>query len=450
MKNKTLFICQECGYESQKWLGKCPQCNNWNTFVEEMQIAKPAKSGVLKEHSMPMPINSVLYQNETRIKTGMAELDLVLGGGAVLGSLVLVGGEPGIGKSTLLLQICSMLVKHGTVLYVSGEESQVQIKMRADRLLVTSENLFVVGETNIDQIEQSINHLKPRVVIIDSVQTMYSEDLSGVPGSVGQVRESTLRLMRIAKEKGITIFIVGHVTKEGSIAGPRVLEHMVDCVLYFEGDRHQSYRILRAVKNRFGSTNEIGVFEMSDKGLIEVQNPSAMLISERPCKSPGSAVVCTVEGTRPLLAEVQALVTPTGFGIPRRMAAGIDYNRMSLIIAVLEKRIGLSLQNQDVYLNVVGGVKLDETAVDLSIAAAIVSSFRNIDIDEKMVMIGEVGLTGELRSISHSLKRINEASKMGFDKIIIPSENEKALKGDKINAKIIGVKTVKEAMEYIK
>jgi len=449
LKTKTIFVCQDCGYDSQKWLGKCPGCGNWSTMVEETTAPKSAKNHISKT-SNPVLIHEISTDADSRIHTEISELDLVLGGGVVEGSLVLIGGEPGIGKSTLLLQICGALSKHGNVLYISGEESEKQIKMRADRLKGNAESLYIVTETNIDSAMAHVDSIKPAAVIVDSVQTMFTPDITSASGSVSQVREVTMRLMRFAKETSTAVFIVGHVTKDGAIAGPRVLEHMVDCVLYFEGERHQNYRILRAVKNRFGSTNEIGVFEMGDSGLIEVKNPSAMLLSERPAKASGSAVVCTIEGTRPLLAEIQALVTPTGFGIPRRMASGIDYNRINLIIAILEKRLSVNLQNQDVYINVIGGIKLDETATDLSAAAAIVSSLKNIVIPQEMVFLGEVGLTGELRSISNAQKRVLESAKLGFNKIVLPYENAKNLDTKAFDAEILPAKGIREALSYLK
>lgn len=451
MKSKTNFVCQECGYTSQKWLGKCPECQNWNTMVEET-ILPPAKGDLFSSfQSTPVAIDKVTADREgSRLGTGIGELDLVLGGGLVTGSLVLVGGEPGIGKSTLLLQICNALAKHGNILYISGEESERQLKLRADRLSIHPENLYIVSETNLDAAMAHIKALSPAVLIVDSVQTMFTSSVSSASGSVSQVREVTMRLMRFAKETGTAVFLVGHVTKDGAIAGPRVLEHMVDCVLYFEGDRHQSYRILRAVKNRFGSTNEIGVFDMGDSGLTEVLNPSAMLLSERPTDAPGSAVLCSLEGSRPLLAEVQALVAPTGFGIPRRMASGIDLGRMNLLIAVLEKRVGLNLQNQDVYVNVIGGLRIDETAADLSIAAAIVSAFKGITIPQDMVFLGEIGLTGELRSIAHAAKRVNESIRMGFRNIVLPQENAKSLQSPDKNVRFLSAGTVREALAHLK
>jgi len=451
MKVKTNFVCQECGYTSQKWLGKCPGCENWNTMVEETLLPPSKSDPLFTTGASPVSIGEITPDREgSRFGTGIGELDLVLGGGLVTGSLVLVGGEPGIGKSTLLLQICAALSSYGNILYVSGEESERQLKLRADRLSIRSQNLYILTETNMDAAMVHMKSLAPAVLIVDSIQTMFTPAVSSASGSVSQVREITLRLMRFAKETGTAVFLVGHVTKDGAIAGPRVLEHMVDCVLYFEGDRHQSYRILRAVKNRFGSTNEIGVFDMGENGLTEVLNPSAMLLSERPEDAPGSAVLCSLEGSRPLLAEVQALVAPTGFGIPRRMASGIDLGRVNLLIAVLEKRVGLNLQNQDVYVNVIGGLRIDETAADLSVAAAIVSSTKAITIPPEMVFLGEIGLTGELRSITHAEKRVNESIRMGFRDIVLPQENAKSLHCPDKNIRFLAAGTVREALSYLK
>ncbi len=448
MKIKNVFICQECGYESGKWLGKCPDCSNWNTFVEET-VKEEKKKSVSKILANPVHIDNITAHNEERIKTGIGELDMVLGGGIVPGSMILVAGEPGIGKSTLLLQICNSLSTEKKVMYVSGEESEKQIKLRADRLGVRGKELYVLGETNIDNAIDNILKHDCSTVIVDSVQTMYTEDIQSAAGSVSQVREVTMRLMRVAKENSIAIFIVGHVTKEGSIAGPRVLEHMVDTVLSFEGERHQFYRILRAAKNRFGSTNEIAVFEMNDKGLCEVLNPSMMLIAERSETASGSSVSCLMEGTRPIMAEVQALVSTTTFGIPRRMASGFDIGRMNLLIAVLEKRAGLNLQNQDIYINVVGGIRIDETAADLSVAMAIVSSLKNIPILLDTAFLGEIGLTGELRSIQNAEKRVSECAKMGFKTLVLPYENAKNL-DNTYGVKIIAAKNVVEAIKNLK
>ncbi len=450
MKTKSIFVCSECGYETGKWLGKCPGCDSWNTFLEEVVAPKPAgksKEVQILSDNQPSVIGEIDAKDEIRTKTGISELDLVMGGGVVPASLTLVGGEPGIGKSTLLLQICQSLCQKGNVLYVSGEESPRQLKLRADRLGVSSDNLYILGETNIDSAILQAEKLCPAAVIIDSVQTMYTADIQSAAGSVSQVREITMRLMRFAKGGDTAVFLVGHVTKDGSIAGPRVLEHMVDCVLYFEGERQQCYRILRAVKNRFGSTNEIGVFEMGDKGLCEVTNPSATLLSERPDASPGSAVACAVEGSRPILAEIQALAGATAFGIPRRMTTGYDMNRLNMLVAVLEKRVGFKLAAQDIYINIIGGLKILEPAIDLSVAAAIVSAYKGIEIPKNMVFIGEVGLTGEVRSVSNIQKRVSESVKMGFDEIILPRENAKSISN--CNAKIHTVKTVREALSYL-
>ncbi len=452
MKTKTKFVCNECGYESLKWLGKCPSCNSWSTFVEEVEAPKnkyDISAGSASVRSVPKQLKDIGDDEGERLATGTKELDRVLGGGIVRGSLVLVGGDPGIGKSTLLLQICEDLGDKFDVLYVSGEESAQQIKMRATRLGVKAKNLKLLAETNLDSIIYHANEIKPAIMIVDSIQTMYREEVASAPGSVAQVREATHYLMRLAKENNIAIFIVGHVTKEGSIAGPRVLEHMVDCVLYFEGERQQSYRILRTVKNRFGSTNEIGVFEMKDTGLKEVPNPSAMLISGRPDDITGSAIVCTLEGTRPMLAEIQALSAPTNFAIARRTANGIDHSRATMLVAILEKKLGYSMQSQDVYINVVGGLKLTETASDLALVLAVASNYKNFVIDAKTMILGEVGLTGEVRSVSFAEKRIAEAKKLGLKRCIIPKENTKDLKEFK-DIEIIGVETVAEAIKIIK
>lgn len=448
-KIKNKFVCQECGYESLKWMGKCPECGVWNSFVEE--IENPSNKTFLATTSiaMPLTVDEIEITEEERFKTGSNELDRVLGGGIVKGSLILVGGDPGIGKSTLLLQVSKNLSVEGyKVFYVSGEESEKQIKLRAKRLDVKGNNLYIVSETNLDIIEKQIENIKPDVVIVDSIQTMFKMELQSAPGSVSQVRESTLTFMRIAKGMSIPIFIVGHVTKEGSLAGPRVLEHMVDTVLYFEGERHHTYRVIRAVKNRFGSTNEIGIFEMKGDGLREVLNPSEVMLSGRPENVSGSSVVCSLEGTRPVLVEIQALTSATAFGMPRRMATGIDYNRVVLLMAVLEKRVGMQLQTYDAYINVVGGLKLDEPACDLGIVCAIASSFRNIPIDSKTVVIGELGLTGEVRGVNFIEKRILEAQKLGFEKCIIPYENLKTIEGD-TDIRVIGVKNIYEVLEEV-
>lgn len=400
------------GYESSKWLGKCPACNQWNTFFEEKQITANTSKARQKTNVEVVKLNTVERKETTRIKTGVGELDRVLGGGFVNGSLTLLGGEPGIGKSTLILQICNSVNVDGTILYVSGEESAEQIKLRSDRLEIDKDNLLFLAETDIDMVQNAIEKHEPKFVIIDSIQTMYSEEITSAPGSVSQVREITARVMQICKQKGITTIIIGHVTKDGSIAGPRVLEHMVDTVLYLEGERYFTYRILRGVKNRFGSTNEIGMFEMEGQGLVEITNPSSILISERNGNPSGSIITVSLEGTRPLLVELQALTTLSVFGIPRRNAIGVDYNRLTLLMAVLEKKANLPLGNQDVYLNVVGGMKVNEPALDLSIILAVASSFKNISIKEDVVAIGEVGLTGEVRSVNMIDKRIKEAEKL--------------------------------------
>ncbi|MBC7961203.1 MAG: DNA repair protein RadA, partial [Vallitaleaceae bacterium] len=451
---KTIFVCQECGQESPKWMGQCPGCNAWNTFVEEVKAKKPIVSSLspgldIPMDSRPKALSGIDLEDENRLKTHIQEFDRVLGGGIVDGSLTLVGGDPGIGKSTLLLQMCQFISDQGaTILYVSGEESLRQIKMRADRLGVTGKNVRLYAQTSLQSIEIALQNDLPKVLIIDSIQTIFSDEVQSAPGSVSQVREVTSRLMRIAKGMNISIFIVGHVTKDGSIAGPRVLEHMVDTVLYFEGERSVSYRILRAVKNRFGSTNEIGVFEMKDKGLEEVTNPSEYMLAGRPVGESGSIVTCCMEGTRPLLVEVQALVSPTIFGMPRRTSAGTDYNRVNLLMAVLEKKIGLQLGNYDSYVNIAGGIKVSEPSLDLGIIMAIASSFKNISIDEKTVIMGEVGLTGEVRAISLCEKRIIEAEKLGFTRCVVPKANIKGLEnGRKI--KIIGVDYVREAMSLL-
>ncbi|MBQ3471306.1 MAG: DNA repair protein RadA [Clostridia bacterium] len=435
MKSKTTYICRECGYKSPKWLGKCPSCGSWNTMDETLVTPEKktsATKALVRENTaparMPKKIGEVKAGFETRYKTGLKELDRVLGGGIVKGSLILVGGDPGIGKSTLLLQICQRVGEDNKILYVSGEESEGQIKIRAERLGVTTENLYLVTETDVELILESINELKPDIVIIDSIQTMTHEAISSAAGSVPQVREATNAFMRTAKANGIAMFIVGHVTKEGAIAGPRVLEHMVDCVLYFEGDRQLTFRILRAVKNRFGSTNEIGVFEMLDSGLREVENPSMMLLEGRNTDISGSAIVCAMEGSRSVLAEVQALVTPTGFGNPRRMANGIDLYRSMMLIAILEKRARMNLSNSDVDINVAGGLKIDETAVDLGVCAAIATSQADIALPADMVFIGEVGLGGELRGVSQLEKRLNEAAKLGFKSAFVPKQSLRSVK----------------------
>ncbi|GLI51613.1 DNA repair protein RadA [Tepidanaerobacter syntrophicus] len=444
MKEKKRFICQQCGAVLPKWMGKCPECNSWNSIVEEM-IVSPAGS-THRTYKQPVSLNDIVYSEEERILTSIGELDRVLGGGIVPGSLILVGGDPGIGKSTLMLQICGNLSKNRKVLYISGEESEKQIKLRADRLGINNDAMYVMAENNMDEIEAAISEIKPDIAIIDSIQTVYFPQISSGPGSVSQIREATVKCLRLAKETGSAIFIVGHVTKEGSLAGPKLLEHMVDCVLYFEGERYYSYRLLRAVKNRFGSTNEIGIFEMRDKGLAEVDSPSKYLLSGKPNGTPGSAVVCILEGTRPLLVEVQALVSKSGFTLPRRQTSGIDYNRAVLLTAVLEKKLGFILAQQDIFVNVAGGIKINEPGADLAIVLAIASSFKNRPVAENTVIIGEVGLAGEVRAVNHMEKRIKEAAKLGFSRAIIPSENAAEI-SNIAEIKVDGVKNIREAVE---
>lgn len=449
-KLKTKFICQECGYETPKWLGKCPSCSEWNTFAEEIyeKIDKAIVSKDYAEGKIEKLID-VTVDNESRISTDIEELDRVLGGGVVKGSLMLVGGDPGIGKSTILIQVANNIAKQSLkILYVSGEESAKQIKIRSDRLAINSENLYILAENNMDIVSGVIDNLNPDMLVIDSIQTVFNPNITSAPGSVSQVREVTSSLMKIAKNKEIATFIVGHVTKEGSIAGPRVLEHMVDTVLYFEGERHHTYRVLRAVKNRFGSTNEIGIFEMRDIGLVQVKNPSEILISGRPTQTAGTVVVPSIEGTRPMLIEVQALVSYTSFGMPRRVATGIDYNRVVLMMAVLEKKAGLQLQNSDAYINIIGGIQIKEPAVDLGIICALASSFREKEINSQTVVMGEVGLTGELRTISFIEKRINEAAKLGFKTAIIPKANLKGLK-NQTDMEIVGVSSITDALDLV-
>lgn len=446
---KSVFFCQNCGHEENKWLGQCPMCKEWNTFVEEpVSFSKSASAKQIKDVEV-VALKHVETDQEERIKTKIEELDRVLGGGIVPGSLLLVGGDPGIGKSTLLLQMCQRLCedKH-QVLYISGEESLKQIKLRANRMGEFTEDLLLLCETNLEIVKNVIQKRKPEVVIIDSIQTMYSEEVASAPGSVSQVRESTNVFMQLAKGLGISIFIVGHVTKEGTVAGPRVLEHMVDTVLYFEGDRHASYRILRGVKNRFGSTNEIGVFEMRQNGLVEVENPSEFMLNGKPENASGSVVACSMEGTRPILIEIQALVCSSNFGMPRRTAAGTDYNRVNLLMAVLEKRVGIHLSNYDAYVNIAGGIKMNEPAVDLGIVMAIVSSYKNQPIDEKTIVFGEVGLSGEVRAVNMPEQRVVEAKKLGFTTCIMPEVSREVVKNIK-GIKIIGVKTINEALQVL-
>lgn len=451
-KKITVYFCQSCGYESSKWMGQCPGCREWNTFVEE-SLEKKAAGKIRstpggKEELKTARISEIDIQSGSRTATGFGELDRVLGGGIVSGSLVLVGGDPGIGKSTLLLQVCRNLAETQEVLYISGEESLQQIKMRAQRIGQFSDNLQLFCETGMERIEQVVERQKPQVVIIDSIQTIYSEEISAAPGSVSQVRETTGRLLQIAKGMGITVFIVGHVTKEGVVAGPRVLEHMVDTVLYFEGDRHASYRILRGVKNRFGSTNEIGVFEMREEGLVEVKNPSEFMLNGKPQGASGSVVACSMEGTRPILVEIQALVCRSNFGIPRRTAAGTDLNRVNLLMAVLEKRAGMSLSACDAYINIAGGIRMNEPAIDLGIVMALASSFRDKAIDEKMICFGEVGLSGEVRAVQMAQQRVTEARKLGFETCILPKVSIPGLTDTK-GIKIIGAGTIGEAIRQM-
>ena len=426
MKAKTLFYCTECGNETPKWQGRCSACGAWNTVVEQpaQTVKKAGKSAVsIAPQQLPKRMSEVESGDELRFSTGMSELDRVLGGGAVKGSLVLLGGAPGIGKSTLMLQICDQLSRFSKVLYVSGEESERQIKLRAERLKVEGENLFLLAETNLENVVEAVHQLQPDVLIVDSIQTLYNGDLTTAPGSVGQVKECTMTLMQLAKGEGLTVFVIGHINKEGSIAGPKVLEHMVDCVLYFEGEQNMSHRILRAAKNRFGATNEIGVFEMQDIGLAEVPNPSEALLAGRPLDAPGTCVTCAMEGVRPVLAEVQALVVPSNFGTPRRTSNGFDYNRAMLVLAVLEKRGGLLVGSCDAYINVIGGLTLDEPAADLAMMIALASSFRDKSVPNDLVAIGEVGLTGELRSVSSLGQRLSEVRRLGFTKCIVPSRS---------------------------
>ena len=451
-KVKTVFFCKECGYESPKWMGMCPMCKTWNSMAEhEVSTEKSKASGAsIINDTKPSSICSIEFGEEDRIKIGMDELDRVLGGGIVRGSLVLVGGDPGIGKSTLLLQMCRLLAdKDVNVLYVSGEESLKQIKMRACRIGEFSEKMQLMCETNLDHISDILCEYKPEVVIIDSIQTMVNSEIAGSPGSISQVRESTAVLLQLTKKLGITIFIVGHVTKEGMVAGPRLLEHMVDSVLYFEGDRHASYRILRGVKNRFGSTNEIGVFEMRNDGLEEVKNPSEYMLKGRPEGASGTVTTCSIEGTRPILVEIQALCCQTNFGYPRRQTAGADINRINLLMAVLEKRIGLSLGNCDAYVNIAGGMKVSEPALDLGICMSIISSFLNVPVNSKLVAVGEVGLSGEVRAVSFIEQRVSEAEKLGFSTILVPKVCLERVK-DSSKSRIVGISSVAEVIDIIK
>ncbi len=451
-KIKSVYVCSECGYESPKWYGKCPSCSEWNTMNEKVvNKSEPSSSSLRKSvsvYSKPLSITDISTEDEHRYVTGISELDRVLGGGIVKGSLILLGGDPGIGKSTILLQICRKLSEGLKILYVSGEESKRQLKLRAARLKAESENLLVLTETDVQVIAEVIKTDKPDMVMIDSIQTMSISELSSSPGSVTQVRECTNFLMRVAKGMDIPMFVVGHVNKEGSIAGPKVLEHIVDAVLYFEGDKQMSYRILRAVKNRFGSTNEIGVFQMTESGLEVVENPSLMLLSGRPKNVSGTCVACTMEGSRPILAEVQGLASSTAFGNPRRMSTGFDYSRMALIVAVLEKRAGYYFSNSDVYVNVIGGLRLDEPATDLAVAMALVSSLKDMPVCDNAIAFGEIGLAGEIRSVSHAQERINEASRLGFSRIILPFHNLSRVQAPE-NVELIGVRNVREAFDAL-
>ena len=454
-KGKTsVYFCQNCGFESSKWMGQCPGCKEWNSFVEEMIDRKGSTTASVKkalEEAKPVPLSAVSSADERRTSTDMKELDRVLGGGIVKGSLVLVGGDPGIGKSTLLLQVCRNLSNRNiSVLYISGEESLQQIKIRAERIGQFSDTLELLCETNLEVIKEVISRKKPEIVIVDSIQTMFSEAIASAPGSVSQVREATGIFMQIAKGLGISIFIVGHVTKEGVVAGPRVLEHMVDTVLYFEGDRHESYRILRGVKNRFGSTNEIGVFEMRSVGLVEVENPSEFMLSGKPIGASGSVVACSMEGTRPILLEIQALICNTNFGNPRRTATGVDYNRVNLLMAVLEKRLGMRLSECDAYVNIAGGIRMNEPAIDLGIVLAIMSSKLDKAIDEKTICFGEVGLSGEVRGVSMAEQRVLEAKKLGFERCILPQVCKNAFVHEIEGIELIGVNNIAEVRNCIK
>ena len=449
-KAKTHFVCQSCGYQAPKWLGRCPGCQEWNTFIEERVIEEKVPERDLlgfESEAVPTPVTEIVGEERGRFQIGIGEFDRVLGGGIVFGSVILVGGDPGIGKSTLLLQVMSRLASKGKkVLYISGEESLQQTKMRADRLGVLSEHLFVASETSLEKILQDIQSLRPSTVVVDSIQTIYSSELPSTPGSISQVREASSRLLYLAKHLSIPIFLVGHVTKEGFIAGPKVLEHMVDTVLYIEGEASHAFRILRAVKNRFGSTNEIGVFEMKDSGLVEVINPSEFFLSERTQHTSGSVVMPSLEGSRPILIELQALVVPTTFGIPRRTAQGVDANRVSLLVAVMEKRLGVHLSNQDIFLNIVGGMRVEEPAADVGVIAAIASNFRDQLIDPEIVVFGEVGLGGEVRGVSQPEVRAKEAARLGFKRCLLPKQNQEKMRGVK-GIELIGIRTVQEAMK---
>ncbi|MEF2919964.1 MAG: DNA repair protein RadA [Acutalibacteraceae bacterium] len=455
-KIKSVYVCTECGWESSKWVGKCQGCNQWNTMEEEIKNTTKASSNfsqksekIIGSYSAPVSMRNIDTKNEDRYKTGLNEFDRVLGGGIVKGSLILLGGDPGIGKSTILLQVCNALGDELKILYVSGEESKRQIKLRSDRLGVDCDQLYVVTETDVEIVSQIIQNEKPDLVMIDSIQTMNLTELSSSPGSVTQVRECTNILMKTAKSLEIPVVIVGHVNKDGAIAGPKVLEHIVDAVLHFEGDKQMSYRILRAIKNRYGSTNEIGVFQMTNSGLSEVENPSLMLLSGRPKNVSGTCVACAMEGTRPILAEIQGLVTNSGFGNPRRMSTGFDYNRMNLILAVLEKRAGYFFSSADTYINVVGGLRLDEPAVDLAVAMSLISSLKDVALLENALAFGEIGLAGEIRGVSQAQARISESARLGFTKIILPYQNLKNIKMSELheNIKVVGVRNIREAFE---
>ena len=452
-KSKTVFVCGECGYETPKWVGKCPGCGEWNTMVEDVRLPQKAAVSAAPRpaHTFSaMPLSQINAADEHRFVTGISELDRVLGGGIVKGSVILLSGDPGIGKSTILLQVCNALQGDIKILYVSGEESAIQIKLRAKRIGVESDAVSVMTETDVQTVCEYINSARPDLVMIDSIQTMQHPDISSSPGSIVQVRESANLLLRTGKSLDIPIFIVGHVNKGGDIAGPKVMEHIVDTVLYFEGERNQSYRILRAIKNRFGSTNEIGVFEMTETGLAEVENPSAMMLSGRMSDVSGGCITCIIEGTRPILAEVQGLVAATGFGNARRTAAGFDYNRLNLLLAVLEKRLGLMFSNLDTYINIVGGIRLDKPAADLAVAMALVSGLRDIPIDENTIAFGEIGLSGELRSVPRAQARVNEAERMGFTRCILPTACLKQINSAPGGIKLIGVKRLSDAVAFIK
>lgn len=449
-KVKTKFVCSDCGYISPKWMGKCPECQAWNSLHEEFETPALTRGfNIKEEQKKPMPIRDVVIDDELRYSSGVGELDLVLGGGIINGSLVLVGGDPGIGKSTLLLQVANHVgMQKKKVLYVSGEESIRQTKLRSDRLGVKDAEIYIIAENNMDSVIRYVDELKPNLLIVDSIQTMYCSEVSSAPGSVSQVREGTMKLMNCAKAKGVATFIVGHVTKSGAIAGPKVLEHMVDTVLYFEGEKHNIFRMVRAVKNRYGSTNEIGVFEMTNVGLVEVKNPSALFLSEKTIEAPGSVITAVIEGSRPVLVELQALVSESNFASARRTAVGVDYNKTVMLLAVLDKIAGVSLHTLDCYINVVGGMNITEPSSDLAVISAIASSYREKQINSKTVIFGEVGLTGEVRSVTHCQQRVTEASRLGFEYCIVPSKNLEGLCPVE-GMKIYGVETIQEAFQYI-